>query len=79
MIKLALKDHIRSHHTSHTRAISDDTCTFVYAAPIRSLALHRTQGRDGTYIKLVKPLNTPSGKLVSLFSFRKSSLWAWQT
>ena len=78
MIKLALKGHIQSHHISHTRAVSDDKYTCVYAAPIRSLALNRTQGRDGTYSKLVKPLKTPSGTLVSWLSFSKSSLWACQ-
>jgi len=53
-----------------TRAISDDKYTFVYAAPIRSLALHRMQGRDGTYDKLVKPLKTPCGTLVSWLTYR---------
>ena len=65
--------------TPHTRAVSGDWYTFVYAAPMSSLALYCTQGRDGTYHKLVKPLKTPSGTLVSLLSDRSRLLWACQT
>jgi len=44
VIKLALKDHFRSRLTPHTKAVSNDKYTFVYAAPIHSLALHRRGG-----------------------------------
>ena len=79
MIKLAIKGHIRCRPIPHTRAISDDKYTLVYAAPICSLALHRTQGRDGTYCKLVKPLKTPSGTLISWLPYSPRYLWAYQT
>ena len=35
--------------------------------------------RGDTYCKLVKPLKTPSGTLVSWLSARERYLWAWQT
>jgi len=50
MIKLAFNLTSDLARTLHTRAVSDDKYTFVYAAPIRSLTLHRIEGHDGTYI-----------------------------
>jgi len=71
MMNVALNAHIRTrlYHTQGPKY------TFVYAA----LALHRKQERDGTYCKLVKPLKTPSGTLVSWLPSRRSFLWACQT
>jgi len=62
--------HIQSRHTLHTRAVFNDKYTFICGTLIRSLALNRTQGQDGTYRKLVKPLKTPSGTLVSWLELR---------
>ena len=47
---------------------------------VRPSRQHCTNGgQRGTYRKLVKPLKTPSGTLVSWFSDRERVLWAWQT
>ena len=50
-----------------------NTCTYIFIC--RSFSTQHTQGRGDTYCKLIKPLKTPSGTLVSWLLSRRRNLW----
>ena len=83
--RLCASAHTRTHTHTYTRTHTNTyeyafihtlkcTCTRRFPSPPSTHG-----GRADTYRKLVKPLKTPAGTLVSWFPFRSRYLWAWQT